>query len=74
MRTKPWRAYCRWAFAVGLVVVLALALLAYGGMIEVLQGLTDYRTAEWLNVGADGVGLALGSMLTRLSPRRHHND
>ena len=111
------RTYCRWLFAVGLVVVLALALappqvptpttgwdkanhaltftvlalmglaayprriapvllglLLYGGAIELLQGFTDYRTAEWLDWGADSVGLALGSMLTRFSARRHHNE
>lgn len=110
MRIEHWRPYLRWAFAVSLVVVMALALappqvpvpttgwdkanhaltfaalallgfasyprhkeavlvalLAYGGMIELLQGLTVYRTAEWLDWGADSVGLFLGSMLTRLS-------
>ena len=114
---KSWRPYCRWAFAVTLVVVLALALappqvplpdtgwdkvnhalafavlavlgllsyperkaallaglLVYGGAVELLQGLTDYRTAEWLDWGADSVGLVFGSMLARLSPRRHHHD
>jgi VanZ family protein len=117
MRLGHWRTCCRWAFAVCLVVVMALALvpprfptpttgwdkanhaltfaflavlglvayprriapvlaglLAYGGTIELLQGLTDYRTAEWLDWGADGVGLAVGSMLARLSQRRHHNE
>jgi VanZ family protein len=119
MQIPRWRTCCRWAFAVGLVVVMALALappqvptpttgwdkanhamafamlallgfaaypqrvwalsaglLAYGGMIELLQGLTDYRTAEWLDWAADsiGIGLALALMLTRPSPRRHQND
>jgi VanZ family protein len=111
------RRYCRFAFAIALVVVMALALmpprvplpvtdwdkanhaiaftilallglasfpqrkaallaglLAYGGAIELLQGLTDYRTAEWLDWGADGAGLLLGSMLAGLSPRLHPND
>jgi VanZ family protein len=115
MRIEHWRVCCRWAFAVGLVVVMVLALapprfpmpttgwdkanhafafavltmlglasypqrkaavlaglLAYGGAIELLQGLTDYRTAEWLDWAADSVGLAMGSMLTRLSPRRRN--
>ena len=117
MRSNRWRGYCRWAFAVGLVLMLVVALLppqvpmfstgwdkanhalafailavlglasyprrmalvligllAYGGLIELLQGLTPYRTAEWLDVGADGVGLAVGSMLTRVSPRRLRQD
>jgi VanZ family protein len=114
---RSWRTWFRWAFALGLVVVMALALappqlplpdtgwdkvnhalafavlallgfasdpprkrvlliglLAYGGAIELLQGLTDYRTAEWLDWGADGAGLALSSIVARLSPRRpqHH--
>jgi VanZ family protein len=50
------------------------ALLAYGGAIELLQGLTDYRTAEWLDWAADAVGLALGSVLTRLSRRGRYDD
>jgi VanZ family protein len=112
-----WRGYCRWAFAVGLVLVMTLALLppqvpmpttgwdkanhalafavlavlgraayprhttvvligllAYGGLIELLQGLTPHRMAEWLDVGADSVGLVAGSMLTRVSPRRLRQD
>jgi VanZ family protein len=117
MRSNRWREYCRWAFAVGLVLVMAVALmppqiplpttgwdkanhalafavlavlgfasyprrmavvliglLAYGGLIELLQSLTPHRTAEWLDVGADGFGLAVGSMLTRVSPRRLRQD
>ena len=117
MRSNRWRGYFRWAFAAGLVLVMALslappqlplpttgwdkanhalafailavlglasyprrmtlvllALLAYGGLIEVLQGLTPYRTAEWLDLGADSVGLAIGSMLTRFSPGRLQQD
>jgi VanZ family protein len=58
----------------GRIALVLLGLLAYGGAIELLQGLTDYRTAEWLDWGADAVGLALGSVLTRFSPRRHHNE
>jgi VanZ family protein len=116
-RRNQWRGYCRWAFAVGLVLVMALALmppqvpmpttgwdkanhalafavlavlgcaayprrmavvliglLAYGGLIELLQGLTPHRTSEWLDVGADGVGLVVGSMLTRVAPRRVRQD
>jgi hypothetical protein len=53
---------------------VCVGLLAYGGAIELLQGLTDYRTAEWLDWGADAIGLALASMLRRISARRHHNE
>ena len=40
-------------------------LLAYGALIEVLQGLTGWRDAEWLDVVADAVGLLLAWLLTR---------
>jgi len=43
-----------------------LGLLAYGGLIELLQSLTGYRTAETLDVVADGVGLLVGWTFTRL--------
>jgi len=47
--------------------VLALAgLLAYGGLIEVLQSLTPSRYAEFGDLFADGVGLAFGAVLARL--------
>ena len=46
-----------------------LGLLAYGGLIEVLQGATDYRSAEWLDLMADCVGLAIGWALLMLSQR-----
>jgi VanZ family protein len=39
------------------------ALLAYGALIEVLQALTGYRSAEWLDLLADGVGLTAGWQL-----------
>lgn len=112
MRIEPRQAYIRWAFALCLLVVLALTLmppqtlvpptgwdkashamafavlamlgclpysgrhalillglLAYGALIELLQGLTGYRSAETLDVLADGVGLAFGWTLMRLSAR-----
>lgn len=34
-------------------------LLGYGALIEVLQGMTSYRTAEWNDLLADGVGIAM---------------
>lgn len=52
------------AYSGRLLRVLA-ALLAYGVLIEVLQGMTGYRDAEWLDVVADGVGLLLGWPLAR---------
>jgi VanZ family protein len=47
-----------------LLRVLA-GLLAYGALIEVLQGLSGYRDAEWLDLVADAVGLALAWPLLR---------
>lgn len=47
-----------------LVRVLA-GLLAYGALIEALQGLTGWRDAEWLDIVADGVGLLLAWPVAR---------
>jgi VanZ family protein len=41
------------------------ALLAYGALIEVLQGLTGWRDAEWLDLVADAAGLLLAWPLAR---------
>ena len=35
-------------------------ILAYGGLIEVLQSFTGYRFAEWNDLLADAMGLLLG--------------
>jgi VanZ family protein len=43
-----------WSFA-GLVV--------YGILIELMQGTTDYRFAEWGDVIANGIGTAAGMLL-----------
>lgn len=40
-------------------------LLAFGALIEVLQSLTGYRSAEWLDLLADAVGLPIGWQLGR---------
>lgn len=37
-----------------------LGLLAYGALIEILQSFTPTRSAEWLDLCADGVGILLG--------------
>lgn len=50
-------------------VGVLLGLLAYGALIELLQGLTAYRSAEALDVLADTVGLVFGWTLMRLSSR-----
>lgn len=45
---------------------LGLALLAYGALVEILQSFTPTRTAEWLDLLADGVGIAAGLLLMAL--------
>jgi VanZ family protein len=39
------------------------ALVAYGGLIELLQSLTPSRVGEWPDLLADSVGVALGLLL-----------
>ncbi len=39
---------------------LALGLLAFGALIEVCQAAVGYRSAEWLDLGADAVGILAG--------------
>jgi VanZ family protein len=52
----------RGAFPGRAVAVLG-GLLAYGGLIEVLQSFTPDRSAEWADLLADVMGLLLGEML-----------
>jgi VanZ family protein len=49
----------------GRLMRVLVALLGYGALIEVLQGLTGWRDAEWLDLAADGVGLLLAWPLAR---------
>lgn len=48
-------------------VGVLMALLAYGGLIEILQSLTPYRSAEWADLLADSLGLAVGWLAARMS-------
>jgi VanZ family protein len=45
---------------------VAAALLAYGGLIELLQSFTPRRQAEWADLLADAIGIALGLLLAAL--------
>ena len=54
----------------GRTVTVLVGLLAYGGLIEVLQSLTPYRLAEWADLLADALGLAVGAVLARLFTRK----
>lgn len=49
---------------------MLLGLLAYGGLIEVLQSFTPDRMAEWGDLLADGVGLLIGEACALLPMRR----
>jgi len=51
------------------IVASMAALLAYGGLIELLQSLTSYRSAEWGDWLADALGLLLGWSLLRAASR-----
>lgn len=55
---------CR-AYTARTMAVL-FGLLAYGGLIEVLQSFTEYRMAEWGDLLADALGLPLGWAVARL--------
>ncbi|RYH70059.1 MAG: VanZ family protein [Alcaligenaceae bacterium] len=57
-----------WAYPGRTAIVLA-GLLAYGGLIEVLQSFTPDRFAEFDDLIADGLGLALGEAVARLVGR-----
>ncbi len=46
---------------------LLAGLLAYGALIEVLQSFTPNRSADWRDLVADAVGLALGWGAGRLA-------
>lgn len=52
------------------VVRIALALLAYGALIEGLQALTPYRLAEGADLLADALGIVLGLVLAGRLARR----
>ncbi len=54
-----------WAWP-GRTVLALVGLLAFGGLIEVLQSLTPYRFADFADLIADGVGLVIGELVARL--------
>jgi VanZ family protein len=53
-----------WAWP-GRTVVALVALLAYGGLIEVLQSFTPNRFAEFGDLLADAIGLLIGELVAR---------
>ncbi|MBY4896369.1 VanZ family protein [Cupriavidus sp. AU9028] len=52
-----WRAYP------GRTGAVVAGLLVFGALIECLQWMTPYRDADWIDLFADSVGIALGAVL-----------
>ena len=50
-------------------VAVAIGLLAYGALIELLQSLTPSRSAEWADLVADGIGIGIGLLVAALLAR-----
>lgn len=48
-------------------------LLLYGGLIEVLQSFTAYRSAEWGDLLADAIGIAGGLLMHRAMASHNRN-
>jgi VanZ family protein len=48
----------------GTVWRVAIGLIGYGALIEVLQYFSGYREASWLDLFADTAGIALGVILS----------
>ena len=59
------------AFPQRLTIVMP-GLLAYGVLIEIMQSFTPNRSAEWLDLFADCLGILLGWMLIRLLASNKH--
>jgi VanZ family protein len=48
-------------------LVIAIALILLGGLLELLQSLTGYRMGDWNDFLANGAGVLLGVALARLA-------
>jgi VanZ family protein len=54
------------------IAVVLVGAFLYGGLIEVLQSFTPYRSAEWADLIADAIGVFVGrALLVLLCPRPH---
>jgi VanZ family protein len=51
-------------------LAVLLALLAFGGAIELLQLQVPNRSGEWTDLGADAIGIGLGALFAGLWLRR----
>jgi VanZ family protein len=52
------------------LLAVLLALLAFGGAIELVQLQVPNRSGEWSDLGADAIGIGLGALLAGLRLRR----
>jgi VanZ family protein len=57
------------AFPQRLAIVLP-SLLGYGALVEILQSFTPTRSAEWLDLFADSLGILLGWMMIRFLAKK----
>jgi len=55
-------------------LAVLLALLVYGGAIELLQRLVPNRSGEWADLGADAIGIGIGAWLALLWLCRRRTD
>lgn len=53
----------------GFRLLVMVALLGFGGLIEIAQSFTPTRSAEWGDLLADSVGMAAGTALAMLGSR-----
>ncbi len=51
-------------------LAVLLALLAFGGAIELVQLQLPNRSGEWADLGADAIGISIGALLALLWLRR----
>ncbi len=67
-----WALICGWFCELHqpLKWLVALALLLISTLLEGLQALTTYRTSDWLDLLANGGGLASGLLLSALTRGR----
>lgn len=45
-----------------------VAVIALGGLVELLQGLTSYRYSDWLDFAANTAGVAVTSLIVQFLP------
>ncbi len=57
--------FCQIYQSVRIRVSVCAALVAYGVLIEILQGMTGYRYFEYADMLADSIGVLLGWLLAR---------